>query len=126
MIRAAIHILKKTGVGKKIGFVTFQDTPEGLLVTPDISGLPPGSRGFHIHEFPNLMPKEGKPGGMAGQHFDPAKTGLHLGPYKDGHLGDLPVLEVASNGVATKPVLAPRLKLEDVKDKAIIIHSGGS
>jgi Cu-Zn family superoxide dismutase len=125
MIKSAIHLLKKDGVGKKIGFVTFSDSPNGLLVTPDIFGLPAGQRGFHIHEFPNLLPKDGKPGGSAGQHFDPQKTGLHLGPYADGHLGDLPVLEVNSDGTATKSVTAPRLKLEDIKDKAIIIHSGG-
>lgn len=125
MIRATIHILDESGVGKKIGFITFQDTLEGLLVTPNISNLPSGKRGFHIHEFPNLLPKDGKPGGMAGQHYDPGKTGLHLGPYRNGHLGDLPVLEVNENGVATKPVLAPRLKLRDVENRAIIIHSGG-
>lgn len=46
----------------------------------------------------------------AGGHFDPQKTGKHLGPYADGHLGDLPPIYVTADGMANYPVLAPRLK----------------
>jgi len=129
MIRAAIHRLSPEGVGRKIGYVTLYDTPDGLRLDPEVSGLPSGYRGFHIHEFGNIEPKPkgGKmvAGGMAGQHYDPAKTGLHLGPYDNGHLGDLPRLYVKPDGTATTPVVAPRLTLEEVKGRALIIHSGG-
>ena len=125
MIRAAMHILSPTGVGRKIGFVTLQDTPDGLLLEPDLRDLPPGQHGFHVHEFGNVEPKDGKPGGMAGEHLDPEKTGKHLGPYRDGHLGDLPRLLVDADGTATRSVLAPRLVLDDVRGRALIIHSGG-
>lgn len=125
MIRAAIHELSNKGVGKKIGYISFTDTFDGLLIEPDIHGLPPGEHGFHVHEFGDLEPKNGNAAGSAGMHYDPDKTGKHLGPHKNGHKGDLPVLEVDANGYANEPVLAPRLTLNEIKDRAIIIHSGG-
>jgi len=125
MIKAAVHILSPKSVGEKIGYITFSDSPNGLLIEPDVKGLPPGKRGFHIHEYGNLEPKDGKPGGMAGQHYDPMQTGKHLGPYRNGHLGDLPVLVVNRDGTANTPSVAPRLTLDDVVGRSIIIHSGG-
>ena len=61
----------------------------------------------------------------AGGHFDPAKTGKHLGPYGDGHLGDLPPLYVDAEGKSTVPVLAPRIKLSDIKGHSLMVHVGG-
>ena len=129
MITAAIHRLSKSGVGQKIGYCTFSDSDEGLLVEPEVYDLPVGYRGFHVHEFGDLEPamKKGKmvAGGSAGQHYDPFETNKHLGPYRNGHLGDLPRLLVDKDGCARTPVVAPRLMLEDIKGLAIIIHSGG-
>lgn len=105
---------------KELGTVTFKDIEHGLLITPELSGLPPGSRGFHFHAHPDC----GDHGMKAGDHFDPEKTNTHLGPYGKGHLGDLPVLIVESDGTATVPVLAPRLKTKDLKDLALMIHEG--
>ncbi len=62
----------------------------------------------------------------AGGHLDPQNTGKHEGPEGQGHLGDLPVLVVNNDGIASEPVTAPRLKsLDEVKDKALMIHVGG-
>ena len=71
--------------------------------------------------------KDGKmtPGQAAGGHFDPKKTGKHLGPNGDGHLGDLPVLVVDKDGKATTPVVASRLKVADLKGHSLMIHAGG-
>lgn len=129
MITAAIHHLYSDGVGDKIGYVTLYDSPEGLVLEPEVYELPVGFRGFHVHEFGDLEPKfkNGKmvAGGSAGEHYDPMRTGKHLGPYRNGHLGDLPRLRVDREGCARTPVVAPRLMLDDVKGRALIIHSGG-
>jgi len=71
--------------------------------------------------------KDGKavPALAAGGHYDPASTGKHEGPYGNGHLGDLPALYVAADGKATLPVLAPRLKVSDIKGRSLMIHAGG-
>jgi Cu-Zn family superoxide dismutase len=90
--------------------------------------LAPGIHGFHVHEHPNCEPaREGQKtaAGLAGGHFDPTASGRHEGPYGKGHLGDLPVLWVDQEGSSTLPVLAPRLQVKDVKDRALMIHAGG-
>jgi len=71
--------------------------------------------------------KEGKtvPGLAAGAHYDPANTGKHEGPQGKGHLGDLPALTVAADGTATTAVVAPRLKMADMKGRSLMIHAGG-
>jgi Cu-Zn family superoxide dismutase len=125
-----IHLTSDTGVGESIGTVVATDTPYGLLLTPDLKGLAPGLHGFHVHENGSCQcsEKDGKmvPGLSAGGHYDPAKTGKHLGPYSaDGHLGDLPPLYVAADGSATLAVLAPRLKVKDLKGRAVMVHAGG-
>jgi Cu-Zn family superoxide dismutase len=61
----------------------------------------------------------------AGGHFDPSNSGMHQGPYGAGHLGDLPALYVDSLGRAVQPVLAPRVKIDDIRGRALMIHAGG-
>jgi Cu-Zn family superoxide dismutase len=124
-----MHLLNAKGVGASIGTVTASESPYGVLFTPKLKGLTPGLHGFHVHALGDCGPKEkgGKmvPGLAAGGHYDPANTGIHLGPYGEGHLGDLPALYVDKTGHASHPVLAPRLKLADLQGHALIIHAGG-
>jgi Cu-Zn family superoxide dismutase len=115
--------------GKTVGTITISETPYGLEFTPKLEGIEPGIHGFHIHENPSCAPteKDGKItiAGAAGGHFDPAKTGKHLGPYADGHLGDLPALYVTCDGKATHPVLAPRIKsLSEIQGRSLMVHVG--
>ena len=74
-----------------------------------------------------LSDLEGKvvPGLAAGGHYDPENTGKHEGPFGNGHLGDLPRLVVNKQGVANIPVVAPRLKVADLKGHSLIIHAQG-
>jgi len=104
-----------------LGSVDFKDTPFGLLITPNLSTLPPGLHGFHLHQHANCSDKAMAAGG----HFDPKHMGTHQGPYGNGHLGDLPVLYVDAKGDAHIPVLAPRLKTTDLKALSVMIHAKG-
>lgn len=118
-----INTIVNSTDGKKLslGQVSFKDTPYGLLITPNLSNLPPGLHGFHIHQNPNC----GSNGKDAGGHFDPKGTNSHQGPYEQGHLGDLPALYVNNSGQANLPTLAPRLKTKDLNNVSIMIHEGG-
>ncbi len=117
-----IHIYSTSQKDKELGIVTAVDTQYGLLLTPNLTGLPPGAHGFHIHQNPSCRDQ----GMGAGGHLDPYHTNKHLGPYNSaGHLGDLPILFVDENGRATLPVLAPRLKLSDIQNHSLMIHAGG-
>ena len=123
-----VHLVSADGVGKAIGTINISDTKYGLLLNPDLSDLPPGLHGFHLHEHASCTPaeKEGKmtAAHSAGPHLDPDKANTHMGPYANGHLGDLPPLYVDGNGKCTVPVLAPRLKTSDLQGRALMIHAG--
>ncbi|CAM2855529.1 superoxide dismutase family protein [Legionella worsleiensis] len=104
-----------------IGTVVFTETPYGVLIKPELSGLTPGLHGFHLHQHSSCAAD----GMDAGGHYDPANTNSHQGPYGNGHLGDLPVLYVSADGVANTPTLAPRLKLGDLKGLSVMVHANG-
>ncbi|WP_417421137.1 superoxide dismutase [Cu-Zn] SodC [Halomonas sp.] len=125
-----MHKVSTDGVEESIGSVSLETTDHGLLLTPSLSGLEPGVYGFHVHQNASCEPAENDEGEMtaaqaAGGHYDPEETGTHQGPYGDGHLGDLPVLTVNDDGEANLPVLAPRLSMEDMPGRALMIHEGG-
>ncbi|WP_343554491.1 superoxide dismutase [Cu-Zn] SodC [Pantoea sp.] len=118
------------GIGTEIGKVTLSETPYGVQFTPALTGLKPGIHGFHVHAKGSCETSlsEGKTvaAGAAGGHFDPQNSGKHLGPYGDGHLGDLPALFVTEDGKSDYPVVAPRIKsLDEIKGKALMVHVGG-
>ncbi len=119
------------GRGAFIGTVVFEDSDDfdGVLITPNLNSLPTGIHGFHIHEVPNCSPEmhdgHETPALAAGGHFDPTHTEKHLGPYKDGHLGDLPILVVGLEGTATHQMFAPRLSVHAISQRALMVHTGG-
>lgn len=123
-----MNLINDQGIGKAIGTITAEDTKYGLMLTPELHGLPQGSHGFHVHQNAVCEPamKDGKltAGLAAGDHYDPDKAAQHEGPYRNGHLGDLPALAVDKSGNATIPLLAPRLKVEDLYGHSFIIHAG--
>lgn len=117
------------GVGAAVGQVTVSESAYGLVFTPALSGMAPGLHGFHVHAAPSCLPKEkdGKmvPALAAGGHYDPQDSKRHGSPWGDGHLGDLPPLIVDASGNANQPVLAPRLKMADMKGRSLMVHAGG-
>lgn len=128
--KVEMNTIDEKGVGASIGHVAIAAGPSGGVVfTPSLKGLAPGSHGFHVHEMSNCGAKEkdGKPsaGEAAGPHWDPEKHAKHASPKGGGHKGDLPALQVAASGDAAKAVTAPRLKLADLSGKSLMIHAGG-
>jgi superoxide dismutase, Cu-Zn family len=113
--------MQATGGHKHLGQIVFVDSQNGLIIKPNLSFLPPGSHGFHIHSKPSCAEE----GMAAGKHYDPKNTNSHLGPYGNGHLGDLPLICVNKFGDFSTPLLAPRLKVNDIKGMSVIIHKGG-
>ena len=116
--------------GKSVGYITVSQNKYGTLFVPALSGVAGGLHGFHIHENascePSLKNDTKVLGGGAGGHFDPNKTGKHGFPWSiNNHLGDLPALHIDADGKGEYPVLAPRVSLADLKDRALMIHVGG-
>jgi Cu-Zn family superoxide dismutase len=128
-VTVEVHKIDDSAVGESVGTVRFKDTRKGVSIIPALKGLDPGEHGFHVHENGDCGPKE-KDGKMtagvaAGGHLDPEHTGAHQGPEGHGHLGDLPILVVDAKGKATHKLLAPRLKVSDLKGHSLMIHASG-
>jgi Cu-Zn family superoxide dismutase len=129
--RVEMNMVDIKGVGAPVGTVEFSPAPggQGVLIKPNLKGLPPGVHGFHVHEFANCGAKEkdGKMSAaeMAGDHYDPKKTKSHQGATGDGHLGDLPTLTVDAQGNSTQAMIAPHLSMKDLPRHSLVIHAGG-
>lgn len=118
------------GAGDAMGTITIQDSDQGAMFELNLYGLPPGAHGFHVHENADCGPMthdgEVTPAGAAGSHWDPANTGRHAGPTGDGHLGDLPRIDVAEDGRANATLVAPRIDdIGRLRGHALMIHEGG-
>ena len=128
-IGVTMNLVDENGVGKEIGQITVSESQWGIVLSPALTGLTAGMHGFHMHENPSCEAKEkdGKitPALAAGGHNDPAGSKRHGSPWGDGHQGDLPALSVDANGNANQSVLAPRLRMVDLKGRSFIIHAGG-
>jgi Cu-Zn family superoxide dismutase len=76
------------------GTVHFQDTADGTEVIVDLTGVPPGTHGFHVHEKGDC----GNNGQNAGGHFNP--TGMvHGAPDAvSHHAGDFGNVTTEPNG----------------------------
>jgi Cu-Zn family superoxide dismutase len=124
-----MNVVSAAGIGAVLGTVALEETPYGVVFTPSLAGLEPGAHGYHVHENGSCAPdlKDGKPvpALAAGGHYDPDGSKKHGLPWGSGHRGDLPGLVVDAKGNATMPVLAPRLKLAELKGRTLMIHVGG-
>jgi superoxide dismutase, Cu-Zn family len=129
-LQAEVKEATPAGSGAARGTVTISDSPQGAVFETALQGLPPGPHGFHVHENGSCdattMNGNQVPAGAAGAHLDPQHTGHHEGPEGHGHLGDLPVLQVAPDGNAKQKLTAPMIKdVSALQGKALMIHAGG-
>ncbi|MBQ8482530.1 MAG: superoxide dismutase family protein [Alphaproteobacteria bacterium] len=126
-----IYLTDNKETTEKIGSINFNDSEKGLRVDVDLHNLPGGEHGFHIHENPDCSASPDKDGNMqpalaAGGHYDPDKTGKHLGPHKHGgHRGDLPALNVTEDGIVKTTFYISDLTVAEIKNRSLIIHAGG-
>lgn len=113
--------------GKKVGIVTFTETPYGVLIIAEITNLLPGTHAFHIHEQGKCEP----PFKSAGGHFNPYGKEHGILNSKGFHAGDLPNIHVGQNGKLTFEIVAHEVtlgkgenSLNDDNGSAIVIHEG--
>jgi len=101
--------------GKQVGVATFSTVDRGVLIEFDLSGLPPGPHGIHLHVAGNCDPKTG---------FTSAGPILQVGPLvrKHGYLaeggpeaGDLPNQFAGADGKLHASVVASGFALGNGK-----------
>ena len=121
--QSAIAQLQPTQGNSTTGTVTFTQKGSRVAVVAKVSGLTPGSHGFHIHEKGDCSARDGM---SAGGHFNP--TGKpHGNPYlPDHHAGDMPMLLADASGNATLSsdvdVMTIGSGATDIVGKAVIVH----
>ena len=121
-VKVLMYNTAAKGRGSFVGSINIQESANGLMFKLHLFGLTPGEHGFHLHQNPSCAAN----GMAAGGHFDPKNTNKHLGPYGNGHLGDLPVILVAADGTATQTITAPHLhSLSDIDGLSLMIHEDG-
>ena len=109
--------------GQSIGTVRAWQTAGGVSFRISATGLPHGLHGLHVHAVGRCDPPDFK---SAGAHWNPAgkKHGMNNPAWP--HAGDLPNVEVASNGVLTATVTlagASMASLLDADGAALVIHA---
>lgn len=110
--------------GKEVGEVTVTAVPTGILLTADLTAVPPGDHGFHIHAVGKCEPPDFK---SAGDHLNPEDDEHGLMNEKGPHAGDMPNIHVPESGGLKIEVLNQMVDLDDdVLDddgSAIVIHA---
>ncbi len=118
----AIALITPTEGNSVHGIVIFEKTEKGVHIIANLTGLPPGKHGFHIHEFGDITSADGS---SAGAHFNP--TGMpHSMPLSDKrHAGDMGNIIADENGNAHLDYIDPVIELNgnsSIIGHAIVIH----
>ena len=114
--------------GTEVGTVTFEEVEDGMEVAVDVTGLPPGFHGFHVHAVGVCEPDSANPAdpSMTGDFLS---AGGHVGAGESdhgAHPGDLPSLYVAESGTGSMTAVIDALALTDLTDddgSAVMVHA---
>ncbi len=115
--------------GAQVGTVDLAESDDGLEVTVEVDGLPPGFHALHVHSVGVCEPDSVSP-------TDPSMTGDflsaggHLGAGEADHgehQGDLPSLFVSASGTGSLDAVTDALTMADLMDgdgSAVMVHAG--
>lgn len=133
------NLINGFGTGDEIGSITFTENEQGLAIKANLSSLPPGFNGMHIHERPTCDASivEGKrvAGAAAGDHYghDHMMMGMDMDMSDPAHIehmksmkpkGDLDPLETQADGTSQALVYSSKLTLSELRGRSIMIHNG--
>ena len=117
----------KNASGQSVGTATFTEVSGVVRILVEVKGLPPGTKGVHLHEVGKC---EGPQFTTAGGHFNPEKKQHGTLNPQGAHAGDLPniVVDGAGNGrlettnnkitLGTGPT-----SLLDADGSALVVHA---
>jgi len=115
--------------GEAVGSATLTQGPHSVTIAVEVSRLPPGLHGIHIHAIGKCDPPDFQ---TAGGHFNPFGKKHGLKAPEGPHAGDLPNLEVGPDGKGKIEGTVGGLTLGkeglavllDSNGTAVVIHAG--
>jgi superoxide dismutase, Cu-Zn family len=116
---AHAHIVNAQG--QKIGTAEIRPSGGGVRIDVEVSQLPPGTHGIHVH---NVGKCEGPAFTSAGPHFNPTSKKHGKENPEGPHAGDLLNLEVKADGVGKASLLDPDATLGEGPNS--MFHEGGT
>jgi len=126
---APLHADAIDADGKKIGTVVVEQTPNGVLISASIDGIPAGEHGFHLHETGVCDPATGFK--SAGGHYAPRSRSHGLKELAGPHAGDMPNQwandheQLRANVLNTNVTLGEGpSSLHDADGTALVVHAG--
>lgn len=115
----------RNAAGQLVGEATLRQTPNGVLITIELTDAPPGTHALHIHETGQCSPTFEAAGG----HFNPGGRGHGFLDTTGPHAGDLPNVHVPQSGRIRYETFATSVRLVggdgllDGDGSALVIHA---
>ncbi|MDR2208803.1 MAG: superoxide dismutase family protein [Azoarcus sp.] len=119
----ASAILAPTQGNAVQGTVLFKQETNGVRLIAEVSGLTPGSHGFHVHEKGDCSAPDAT---SAGGHFNPHGTAHGKAGAGTHHAGDLPSLEADAQGNAMLDTVLTNIVLtgdHGIVGRGLIVHA---
>jgi Cu-Zn family superoxide dismutase len=117
----------RTSDGRSVGTGSLQQTSAGVLVTLDLTGMPAGTHGIHLHAVGQCTAPDFA---SAGGHFNPTAKMHGFRNPAGHHAGDMTNVNVPESGVTRVELLAPGVRLGpgdgtllDADGAAIVVHA---
>ena len=122
----AVAVMEPRSDSQVRGTVSFTETEQGgLAVKVDLSGVPEGIHGFHVHEKGDCSAPDAT---SAGPHFNPHNM-PHAGPADvQRHAGDLGNVVAPASGVVKNEFVITGISLaagtpENILGRGVILHA---
>ena len=113
--------------GREVGRGSLQQTNAGVLVTLDLTGMPAGTHGIHLHAVGQCTAPDFA---SAGGHFSPTAKMHGFRNPAGHHAGDMTNVNVPESGATRVELLAPDVRLGpgdgtllDADGAAIVVHA---
>ena len=115
------HVNIVNAQGQKIGTATIRQADGGVRIDVQVSQLPPGTHGIHVHTVGKC---EGPAFTSAGGHLNPTSKKHGKDNPEGPHAGDLLNIQIDPSGNGKASLLNPNATLGDGPNS--LFHEGGT
>lgn len=109
--------------GKPVGRALIQETKQGVKISLDLKGVRTGTHAMHIHQVGSCT---GPHFESAGGHYNPTNREHGIHNPEGAHLGDLPNIQVPSNGVLKKEISVTGVYLNPKSPRSLAGEMGSA